>query len=143
VSIFGGNFRYAHAPREYKVPGQPEFETKRDEIKWKLNYAKKTLAKAREIERVAKKAAVHFGYYDGNKPGHSAVKDIIGRAQDVLMDASDKMGYSYEKYWGSAVYNLTSRIYLTEHPLKQTFPWMDNSFTVQMHPVGKFAKNSL
>ena len=56
------------------------------------------MAKAREIEKLAKKAAVHFGYYDGNKPGHNTVKSIIGKAEDVLMDASDRMGYSYEKY---------------------------------------------
>uniref|UniRef100_A0A7M5XH33 Uncharacterized protein n=1 Tax=Clytia hemisphaerica TaxID=252671 RepID=A0A7M5XH33_9CNID len=98
VLVKASNFRYAHAPREYKVPGQPEFHNKRDEIQWKLNYAQKTLAKAREIEKLAKKAAVHFGYYDGNKSGHSTVKSIIGQAQDVLMDASDKMGYSYEKF---------------------------------------------
>lgn len=96
--VHGSDFHYAHAPREYRIPGQPHFYDKREEIKWKLNYAQKTLAKAREIEKLAKKAAVHFGYYNGNKPGHNTVNSIIGKAENVLMDASDKMGFSYEKY---------------------------------------------
>lgn len=92
------NSRYKPEQANLHIPGMPSFNNKRDEILWKLNYAKKTLSKAREIEMLAKKAAVHFGYYQGNRQGHREVKDLIGHSQDVLMDASDKMGFAYEKY---------------------------------------------
>lgn len=80
------------------IAKMPEFESKRDEIMWKLNYAKNTLKKAREVEKMAKKAAVHFGYYDGNKQGHGEVNELIGKADDVLMNAGEKMGFEYEKF---------------------------------------------
>ena len=76
----------------------PEFSSKRDETKWKLNYAKETLRKAREIQQLAKKAARHFGYYEGDKQGHELVRDVIGRAEEELFKASEKMGYDYEKF---------------------------------------------
>ena len=80
------------------IEQMPDFESKRDETMWKLNYAKKTLKKAREIENLAKKAAKHFGYYEGNKQKHDEVTDLLGHADDVLMNAGEKMGFEYEKF---------------------------------------------
>ena len=76
----------------------PFFESKRDETMWKLNYAKKTLKKAKEIERLAKRAAIHFGYYDGNKQAHSEVKHLLGHVGETMMNAGEKMGFEYEKF---------------------------------------------
>jgi len=76
----------------------PTFDNKRDEIMWKLNYAKKTIKKAEQIEHLAKRAAVHFGYFDGTKQEHGEVKDLLTHADDVLMNAGEKMGFEYEKY---------------------------------------------
>ena len=80
------------------IARMPIFESKRDETLWKLNYAKKTLMKAREMEKLAKKAAIHFGYYNGNKHGHDEVKDLIAHADEVISTAGDKMGFAYEKF---------------------------------------------
>lgn len=80
------------------VENIPLFTSKRDETKWKLNYAKETLRKAREMQSLAKDAAKHFGYYEGDKQGHGVVKDMIGKAEEVLFQASEKMGYDYEKF---------------------------------------------
>lgn len=76
----------------------PSFASREDEIKWKLNKAKKTLHKARQLETMAKKAAVHFGYFENTKQKHSVVSDILSSAEDTLLEAGDKMGFDYQKF---------------------------------------------
>ena len=76
----------------------PTFENKRDEILWKLNLAKRTLKKAREVEKIAKNSAVHFGYFEDNKQKHSEVAELLGKADETLMSAGEKMGFDFEKY---------------------------------------------
>lgn len=76
----------------------PQFTTKRDEVLWKLNNAKKTLKKAREIKRMAKKAAIHFGNGDNNTEKESEVANLLENTEDTLMEAGDKLGFEYQKF---------------------------------------------
>nr|XP_012566942.1 uncharacterized protein LOC105850934 [Hydra vulgaris] len=76
----------------------PVFANKRDEILWKLNLAKKTLKKAHELEKVARNSAEHFGYFENDKQKHSEVNELLGKADETLMSAGEKMGFDFEKY---------------------------------------------
>jgi len=87
-----------HGDDPVSVEESPSFATKEDEIKWKLNKAKKTLHKARQLESLAKKAAVHFGYFRNTKQRHSVVSDLLNNAENALLEAGDKMGFDYQKF---------------------------------------------
>ena len=87
-----------HGDDPVSVEESPSFASKEDEIKWKLNKAKKTLHKARQLENLAKKAAVHFGYFKNTKQRHNVVSDLLSNAEDALLEAGDKMGFDYQKF---------------------------------------------
>ena len=87
-----------HGDDPTSVEESPSFANREDEIKWKLNKAKKTLHKARQLESLAKKAAVHFGYYTDTKQRHGVVSDLLSNAEDALLEAGDKMGFDYQKF---------------------------------------------
>lgn len=87
-----------HGEDPTSVEEAPSFATKDDELKWKLNKAKKTLHKARQLESLAKKAAVHFGYYKNTKQRHNIVSDLLSNAEDALLEAGDRMGFDYQKF---------------------------------------------
>ena len=87
-----------HGEDPTTIEQSPSFATREDEIKWKLNKAKKTLHKARQLESLAKKAAVHFGYFRNTKQKHSVVSDLLSNAEDTLLEAGDRMGFDYQKF---------------------------------------------
>ncbi len=87
-----------HGEDPTTIDQSPSFATREDQIKWKLNKAKKTLHKARQLENLARKAAVHFGYFENTKQKHSVVSDILSDTEDTLLEAGDKMGFDYQKF---------------------------------------------
>ncbi len=87
-----------HGDDPTSIEQSPSFASREDEIKWKLNKAKKTLHKARQLESLARKAAVHFGYFNNIKQKHSVVSDILSNTEDTLLEAGDKMGFDYQKF---------------------------------------------
>eukprot|EP00794_Sanderia_malayensis_P018081 gene18081-19888_t len=87
-----------HGEDPTAIEEAPSFATHDDQIKWKLNKAKKTLHKARQLESLARKAAVHFGYFDNMKTKHSVVSDLLSSTEDTLLEAGDKMGFDYQKF---------------------------------------------
>ena len=41
---------------------------------------------------------MHFGYYKNTKQRHGVVSDLLGNAEDALLEAGDKMGFDYQKF---------------------------------------------
>lgn len=70
----------------------PKFKTKVEEIKWKLNKARKKLKIAKQYVALADKVATMRKKGNG---GSTMVKDVIRKAEVALVHAGEHMGLDY------------------------------------------------
>ena len=73
----------------------PKFRSRAEELKWKLNQARKKLRAAKQYVALADKVARLK-----HKPssGSQSVKDIIKKAEVTLVHAGENMGLDYVHY---------------------------------------------
>ena len=74
------------------VDETPKFATVTDELKWKLNKARKKLNVAKQYVKLA--AKIEKKRKTGGSD-HVSVKDIISKTEKVLVSAGDKLGLDY------------------------------------------------
>ena len=70
----------------------PKFKTKVEEIKWKLNKARKKLKIAKQYVALADKVAK---LRKRARTGSNNVKDVIRKAEVTLVHAGEHMGLDY------------------------------------------------
>jgi len=70
----------------------PKFKTKVEEIKWKLNKARKKLKIAKQYVALADKVA---NLRKRARTGSNNVKDVIRKAEVTLVHAGEHMGLDY------------------------------------------------
>ena len=79
----------------------PKFKSMAEQLKWKLNKARKRLRVAKQYVALADKIASAKNKHDGRS---NSVKDIIKKAEVALVHAGENMGLDYVHFKRSVDY---------------------------------------